>query len=553
MTDPWISGASAPASFATSTAVGERPAAMASAGWRETRASLPMTSTSAGSSQPTPVESRRMVYVAGDLSGIQAFVFGVKTAGKGQAKRLRARSFLVELIEKAALARVRGELSVAEQDILVQGGGGFLVRADGTASMVSSSLEEIQQGLERQLHRDTGAEIRISLGWGSTVGAARHHLEQRKRRAWHTILQNGSEWTSSCWHLSSISPPCTLCGRQRAALASGAEAGPCAVCRESIRLGDRLTKWGWMRPTQVAADDSVSALGVRFRSVQTPDASSFRVRRAIPRHRDTEVPMTFEELANGATGAKRLAVLKADVDDMGLRVQQLAAEDPTYRRLRAFSRDLHAFFSDDLHDIIIRSWPTVYTLFAGGDDLILVGPWDTIVEFAGALRDEFDRSPAQAYPGLTLSAGISFTPFRVPIRHSVKRAESLLESSKALPGKNRCSCLGATWNWAHHGIVLRDGKLLVRSIRQRAVSRSLVQRLLQLLEARTTGELGASRWNYQIERGVPRSQPAVHRWSRRVLRGFGRRDAQELEESAASIRYALLATRTSRGRNTSGG
>ena len=37
MTDPWISGASAPASFATSPAVGDRPAAVASAGGRETR------------------------------------------------------------------------------------------------------------------------------------------------------------------------------------------------------------------------------------------------------------------------------------------------------------------------------------------------------------------------------------------------------------------------------------------------------------------------------------------------------------------------------------
>ena len=503
-----------------------------------------MTPTSAGSDQPTPVKSRDLVYVAGYLSGIQAFVLGVKAAGKGQAKRLRARSFLVELIERAALVRVREELSVAGRDILVQGGGGFLVRAHGTAGLVSTKLENIQQDMENQLHRDTGAEIRIVLGWGSTVAAARHHIERRKRRSWHTILLDGSEWKATGWHLSSISPPCPLCGRHRAVMAAGEQLGPCTVCRESIRLGDRLTQWVWMRPTQ-AHGGSVSALGVHFRSVRTPDASSFRVRRAIPRLPGTGVPKTFEELASDATGVKRLAVLKADVDDMGLRVQQLATEDSSYQQLRAFSRCLHAFFSDDLHDIITRSWPTIYTLFAGGDDLLLVGPWDTIIEVAGALREEFDRGPGQAYPGLTFSAGISLTPYRVPIRHAVERAESLLETSKALSGKDRCSCLGATWAWARHGIVLRDGKLLTCAIRHRAVSRSLVRRLLHLLEARTTGEMSASRWNYQIERGVPKSQPAVRRWSGRVLGNFGRHGgSQELEESAASIRYALLATRT---------
>jgi len=45
----------------------------------------------------------KAVYLAGDFSGIQRYVLGVKSAGKAQAKRLRARSFLLELFEHAAL------------------------------------------------------------------------------------------------------------------------------------------------------------------------------------------------------------------------------------------------------------------------------------------------------------------------------------------------------------------------------------------------------------------------------------------------------------------
>ena len=51
--------------------------------------------------------SNRFLYVAGDLSGIQRFVLRVKRAGKAQAKRLRARSFLLELVEHAALWHVQ--------------------------------------------------------------------------------------------------------------------------------------------------------------------------------------------------------------------------------------------------------------------------------------------------------------------------------------------------------------------------------------------------------------------------------------------------------------
>lgn len=50
----------------------------------------------------------KAVYLAGDFSGIQRFVLGVKSAGKAQAKRLRARSFLLELFEHAALLDTEG-------------------------------------------------------------------------------------------------------------------------------------------------------------------------------------------------------------------------------------------------------------------------------------------------------------------------------------------------------------------------------------------------------------------------------------------------------------
>ena len=52
------------------------------------------------------------LYLAGDLSGTQRLVLRVKSAGKAQAKRLRARSFLLELVERAALWHVEQRFHV---------------------------------------------------------------------------------------------------------------------------------------------------------------------------------------------------------------------------------------------------------------------------------------------------------------------------------------------------------------------------------------------------------------------------------------------------------
>ena len=64
------------------------------------------------------------LFAIGDFSGIQTYVLDVKTAGNEQARRLRARSFLLELFERAALFKLEQRFGVAADDVLVRGGGG---------------------------------------------------------------------------------------------------------------------------------------------------------------------------------------------------------------------------------------------------------------------------------------------------------------------------------------------------------------------------------------------------------------------------------------------
>lgn len=49
--------------------------------------------------------------IYGDISGIQAFVFDIAEEGGGQAQRLRARSFMVQLIAEVASIRVLNALN----------------------------------------------------------------------------------------------------------------------------------------------------------------------------------------------------------------------------------------------------------------------------------------------------------------------------------------------------------------------------------------------------------------------------------------------------------
>lgn len=489
-------------------------------------------------------------YIACDFSGIQRYVLGVKASGKAQAKRLRARSFMLELFEHAALVTFRNDLGIADDDVLVSGGGGCLVRVPPETDL--SEVEKISADLEHKVWNETGGEIQFSLGNGNTPMAARTCLEYRKRRPAAFVLQDGKHWRTDVTGALSRPPlgdPCDICG-----LSPGVEkvenedenAFYCEECIKARKLGERVVEWDWMHSVEgdgtIQGHDMVSVLGITFKPFAKPTTHKatnvFKVSRWIPRA--GRAPMTFEEISDQAQGDKRLAVLKADVDDMGMRIGEIAAGDHSYRALREFSRGIQSFFMDDVQQMLSECWRSLYTVYAGGDDLLLVGPWNVVMDFVVNLHDKFNAGPGSRY-NLTMSAGIALTPYRVPIRHAVERAEELLKLAKDQDGKSSCATLGAVWKWKHHARVIGDGKKLSNWVDEGGLNRSLIHRLLNLVES--DDPVRMARWAYQVRRNV--SNHKVQAWC--GAKGRHIQDGEHINETAAMLRYALLATRSRNG------
>lgn len=515
------------------------------------------------------------LYATGDFSGIQGYVLDVKMVGAGQAQRLRARSFLVELFERAALFQVEQRFGVAEDDVLVRGGGGFTVRLPADAD--TGELERFAADMQQRLWRETGGEVQFALGWGyGTAEKARNSLERQKRRPALSLLQRDNEWAIADGAGATLPPPgeCDVCGHSRGPQVrreSDEDPGKtCPICDQAAHIGGNLTRWNWMRPEASydgvgSGSADVEALGVKFTASHQERPGAFRAGRWVPRQDDGRGGLLFREIAAKSRGDQRLAVLKADVDDMGMWVGKVAKRDKTYGELRRFSRHLHSFFVDEMQDLLERSYPLIYTIYAGGDDLLLVGPWDTTLDFVGCLQRQFQCGPGQEY-GITFSAGIHLTPHDVPIRYAVDHAEELLEQAKGQEGKNRCAALGTIWQWDRHSAIIEDGKLLAQS---GAGYRSLLHRLLQLaVDDSAERGLRAARWSYQVARNLPQGRNAssaaveLRGWAQKALRFFdeplgfipyseqdelaARENRRRLEETAASLRYALLATRRAR-------
>lgn len=126
-------------------------------------------------------------------------------------------------------------------------------------------------------------------------------------------------------------------------------------------------------------------------------------------------------------GIAALGVLKGDIDNLGALFNH-AMQAPSFARMAGLSRQIELFFSVWLPWRCRKSFPNTYTVFAGGDDFFMIGPWRSQIDLARTLRQDFQEYCAN--PAITFSAGISTHKPSTPIPYMAESAEEALERAK---------------------------------------------------------------------------------------------------------------------------
>ena len=67
----------------------------------------------------------------------------------------------------------------------------------------------------------------------------------------------------------------------------------------------------------------------------------------------------------------------------------LTDNDYSIGRIFTLSRMMEGFFSGFLQNLLENKFTDIYTEYAGGDDLLLIGPWQSIMVLAQKLRENF--------------------------------------------------------------------------------------------------------------------------------------------------------------------
>ena len=193
---------------------------------------------------------------------------------------------------------------------------------------------------------------------------------------------------------------------------------------------------------------------------------------------DISIPEESLQNPTESYGVRLLAILKADVDNLGLIFRRGLRENMSISRYSTLSRMINLFFSGYLNEFIETHFPNIYTVYAGGDDVFLIGNWQDIIHFAPMFNKEFSLFTCKN-EDIHLSAAIELIKPNSPIYRGARLVEESLEKAKSRmngpfnPVKNSLFLFNELlewneWNqWIHDWIIFLDKKLYISRLKNK--------------------------------------------------------------------------------------
>ncbi|GAA6756169.1 type III-A CRISPR-associated protein Cas10/Csm1 [Thermus thalpophilus] len=229
-------------------------------------------------------------------------------------------------------------------------------------------------------------------------------------------------------------------------------------------------------------------------------------------------PLTFSELAHLSQGASYLGGLLLDADRVGeafatgFRGEERDLATPS--RIAALSRALEWFFSVEVLELMRNPsryqrrlgwddlearrkearYPLLYSVYSGGDDLFLLGPWDALLDFALDLAELYRQYTR--HPALTLSGAFLLFAPKSPVP---QMAQALQEAEKKAKGagRGRLYLFGQAVPWGELKGLRPWQEGLRRDLEADRVSKAQVYRWLSLWRRFAAAEDEGARMGYK--------------------------------------------------------
>jgi CRISPR-associated protein Csm1 len=167
-----------------------------------------------------------------------------------------------------------------------------------------------------------------------------------------------------------------------------------------------------------------------------------------------------------------------DVDGLGKRFIEGFDSIDQYK---TFSKRLVDFFEEGTKKIQseIEFKPYLNIIYAGGDDLFVVGRWDKVIDFAERIHKETNECFGN--DGISISGGIAIVQPKFPISKAAELAGEAEDAAKQFRDgeKNAFHMLGKTVSWNQEFDYVKSYKQqFITLIEEQGLSKGILHKLM---------------------------------------------------------------------------
>jgi CRISPR-associated protein Csm1 len=425
--------------------------------------------------------SDKMLLISGDFYGIQKFIFD-RLSTKNASKVLRAKSAFIQIFTEYIARYICYKLEVKESHILSMNAGKFEILIPEK----EIDLETIQNKIDNYFIKNFYGLSGIML---SSVECKRDDFNNIKlykalrkkiidsvedKKFQKFTLQSDKAFDVLSYDTDVDNQSlCPICNIQK----TEGNRENCTICDDFIELGKELS---FEHEEELVDSDK---LGINFDKEFIIDIELNRKIKSYILF-DGRSPAEFKTLADSSckeleTGIKSLAILKADVDNMGKFLENSKVTN-SFKSFDSFSKTMDNFFSIYIPNMMKEKYPNTYTVFAGGDDLFLLGAWDEVLEMTREIEHEFKAFVKSKE--LSISFGIAIAKPSTPISYLADYTEHLLEEAKEIDKKkDAISLFRETVKWKSYKEVYEKLYGSLEDFKEE-LNTAFLYRLLELIE-----------------------------------------------------------------------
>lgn len=386
-------------------------------------------------------------FLKGDISGIQEFIFNVKS--EGAAKSLKGRSFFIQALSLICIRMIEDEMKEIFPDkkteLFYNGGGNFYLLLEDYHESIHNRL---QKSIDKNCHE---LDFHIVLSYLTFNDAVKEAGEVNFGKAWEALnAKSGRDkLTKFKAYPEGYAPyPAIdkkevsakkdkflwkkltnfLDGRQTYTIEplTNGEKGEITANGKGIKIfGYHLTdgrtesfqnqvlqlpRWDFdllENNQQLINEETQRRLGSDLEEYEPP-------------HKGGIIEFSFlAGFSKIRTGTKKIGILKMDVDGLGALFGLLDSLNVADK----ISKTISNFFGEKMSQLLEKTIATkqlgntpstfgqnIYTVFAGGDDCFFVGGWDVIMEWATLVQQEFKMVAEELATWIIDLKGKSNTP-----------------------------------------------------------------------------------------------------------------------------------------------